>query len=126
MSIEQAYDFFDEGRYDESQAICIALLECDINYFPANYLLGNIKCKLGDYEAAINFYHRALILRPTSGVILFNLAFISKEKEDTKGALDYINKYMNINDKDAEAYVFRSTLRIEAADFALALEASSS
>ena len=29
---------------------------------------------------------------------------------------------MNINDKDAEAYVFRSTLRIETADFVLALE----
>ena len=50
MSIEQAYDFFDEGRYVESQAICVALLGSDPNYFPATYLMGNIQSKLGDYE----------------------------------------------------------------------------
>jgi tetratricopeptide (TPR) repeat protein len=122
MSIEQAYDFFDEGRYDESQSICVALLECDINYFPANYLLGNIKSKLGDYEGAIDSYHRALSLRPNSEVVLFNLAFISKEKQDTRRSLYYINKYISINNEDAEAYVFRSILRIEISDFHLALE----
>ena len=122
MTIEQAYDLFDEGRYHESEAICIALLKSDPDYFPATYLSGNIKSRIGDYEEAIEFYHRSLILRPTSGTVLFNLAFLAKERGDIKIAIVYINRYININNKDAEAYIFRSTLRIEIRDFYLALE----
>ena len=122
MEIEKAYDLFDEGRLLDAQIICRDLLIADPDYFPAIYLLGTIQSEIGEYSKAIDFFSRALELRPRSETVLFNLAITLLKNSRRTDALNAINDYIELNKNDAQAYTIRSTILIQDGNLVEALE----
>ena len=87
-----AYAYFRENDYRKAKPLFEKTLRGVFSDWEAHVNLGLIEDRLGDQDAAIDHYHRALSINPEAAVAYNNLGVIFIKNEDDRTAEDYLLK----------------------------------
>lgn len=100
--LEEVRNLIDEEDYEKAEKKLIDIIGLDSKNIRAFEELAELYFKKKDYNEAIQTFEHVLKLSENdteyTGVaeVLYNLALVSKEKEDLEGALDYIKDALKI------------------------------
>ena len=72
------------------------------------YNLGDIKCKLGGFEAAIKDYERVIAKDKKTPVPYYKIAIVYKKDKQTDEAIKYLDKAISMKNDYIEAYFERA------------------
>lgn len=81
--------------------------------------LGNIHVRIGDFEAAEDFYNRAFVLDPKSDVLLVNFGTLEINRDNLEAATERFRGAIDANDKNDRAWVGLALVHRARGDFEL-------
>ena len=113
LTIDDAYDHYDAGEFDQAAVTCRDLLGTDPASFPALYLLGTILGEQLAFGEAIACLEQAVALRPDVKVARFNLASILAKSGAFDAALVHVNEAVQIDPNDVEARLVKASCHLE-------------
>ena len=87
--LEEAFRLFGQGRPEDAEHCCQALLHRHCHLADVHYLLGLIRAAAGDTLGAENLFRRTLCLTPDHAGALIHLAVACRERGDMAAALHY-------------------------------------
>ncbi len=100
-------------RLEEAKKIAVPLSEVKLTTAYQFSTLARIMVRLGLNEKALNLYSRAIALDPDSPGDYYNLATVQRSMGDVDGSEDNLNKCLELNPRDSDAYYLRSILRLQ-------------
>ena len=109
LTIDQAYDLFDDGEPVKAAEACRLILQADETSFPAHYLLGAILGDQGEFEASLACLRRAVSLRPDVTSARFNLASILVKAGHFTDALPEVSRLLLERPADIEVRLLKAT-----------------
>ena len=116
-------DLYSRQQFQETEHAALELIEKYQN-FPALYnILGLARAGLGQYDAAIKCYQRALDLNPVYVEAYTNIGVALKHKGDLDGAIDSYKQALAIKPDEAGIYRNIATAQLEKGAFEAAIEA---
>ncbi|HEY4515054.1 MAG TPA: tetratricopeptide repeat protein [Candidatus Paceibacterota bacterium] len=116
--------------YNEALKAARLAVEIDPSGYINWVLLGNVyesATPLGvdkAYENAKDAYNRAAIENPTSPFVAFEPARLEAAHNNPKGAVDYLNRSINLKPNYSRAYIFAAQLALSRGDLETAIETS--
>lgn len=122
MTVEAAFNLYCQGRFDDTEAACRAVLAGNDRDFNALYLLGSSRLQKRDYAQARRFYEQAIALQPAWAEALSALAFVLFQLNEFGGALDAADRAVAAAPSHAASWVTRGNAlqRLDRRDEALA------
>ena len=82
----------------------------------AQDMAGGILSRCNDYQNALQYYENAVALVPANATYQFNLATVKRFLGDQVGAESCLDRAIDLNSDDFEAYHLRSDLRSQTAE----------
>lgn len=108
-------------RYDQALSTLTGDLVNEAQLFEIYKNMGNIYCRLADFQGAEENYFRALSLRPQSDILLVNLGTLDFQRAETSGALQKFRQAIEINPKNDKAWVGLALVHDQMGDSVLAV-----
>lgn len=103
-------------QLEEAKKIAVPLAEVELTTAYQYSTLARIMVRLGLNEKALTLYSRAIELDPRSPGDYYNLATVQRSMGDIGGSEDNLNKCIELNPRDSDAYYLRSILRSQTPD----------
>ena len=110
---EKAQRFFSEGNLDESKKICLKILEENPKEINTLILISVIAFRTGNLNKSLEILNYASKIHPNIPEIYFNKAHVQLEQSKYDEALFNIEKTININEKNSEAYNLKGLILIK-------------
>ncbi len=104
QSTQKAWDFFNQGFYEESLKLSDRILQFAPQHLLINYLKGLIYLKDGQIDEAINELSKVNKKAPPNPELLTNLGFAYHEKGNLSLAKNYYEKAILLNTSYTNAY----------------------
>ena len=102
--MDNAAQLYTEKKYKEAAAVYLSIIPQNVNS-----MIGAASCfqELGETDKAIEYYKKALELKPLDSDIAYYIAALYGEKEDYANAKEYLGKSIafNKNNKQAVEYL---------------------
>lgn len=95
--------------------------EADHGLFEVHKNLGNLACKIGDFDAAEESFHKAFELNSQSDTLQINLGTLAIQKSDFNLALEKFRQALELNPNNDKAWVGLAMVHNQMGDFVLAL-----
>ena len=103
-SIEAATRHHRAGRIDDAIGACRAILAAEPGHAGALNLLGIVSVEMGDLDASLRFFRRAVRLDPREGVHWFNLGTARSVGGDVAGAVGALRRAIGTAPNGAPAH----------------------
>jgi tetratricopeptide (TPR) repeat protein len=103
-SLSLAIQHYNAGNFVESERICKNILSERPEQFDVLHLLGVISLEQGNFDAAINYFEKAIKLKETNPYAYFNLGNVYAKKGDVDQAILCYEKAVRLNPQFADAY----------------------
>jgi Tfp pilus assembly protein PilF/SAM-dependent methyltransferase len=87
-----AIEHFNNGRLDDAERLCRDVLMFDKSHFDAQHMLAIIATRVGNLDAAVELYNRALAVNDSSPECHFNLAQALHAQERHSDALAHLEE----------------------------------
>lgn len=102
-----AYDFYNEKKYDKAIEAYMAVTPVS-----ANSMLGVASSyqELGDTQKAIEYYKKALELKPLDSDIAYYIAALYGQHEDWENAKNYLSKSIAFNKNNKQAIEYLNSI----------------
>ncbi|MGA3066101.1 MAG: tetratricopeptide repeat protein [Tepidisphaeraceae bacterium] len=100
---QEAAQCFQSGRHAEAEAICRELLRRNPNDASALNLIGAVLAERREFEAAIDFYQRAIRLRPDVAELYRNRGNAHLELKQFDLAIESYRRAIQLNPQGADA-----------------------
>ena len=94
----------DENNYESAVSILDPVSETFSNIFSIQYILGLCYSRIKMDNEAVDFYNRALTIRPNSINVLHSIAILYDEMSEWVKSDKIYDKLINSNPKDAQAF----------------------
>ncbi|MFC1513042.1 tetratricopeptide repeat protein [Thermodesulfobacteriota bacterium] len=120
--LERASDLFGKNNFKEAEAILHKILQKKPNHGQALALLGNLRNKQGNNDAAITCLEKATSLLPNDPAILYNLGVFLQENGRDNEALNVYRKTLRHQPNHTKALNNLGTLLQSNKDFDGAIE----
>ncbi len=108
-------------RYEEAISVLMSDVENTKLLFDVYKNLGNIQCRLGDFQAAEENYFRAFSLNSSSDVLLVNLGTLDFQRGELNSSLDKFRQALSLNSRNDKAWVGLAIVHDKMGDLALAV-----
>ena len=96
--------FMDESDYESAVSILAPVSETFSNIFSVQYILGLCYSRIKMNDEAIDFYNRALTIRPNSINVLHSIAILYDDIGEWVKSDKIYDQLINNNPKDAQAF----------------------
>ncbi len=100
----KAVKFISEEKYEAAIGELQKAIEIDKNYIDAMMNLGLANRKLGNYDKALEWYGKILIISPVNIDALKNSAIVYRELDKKNEAVNYLEKAAGTNTDDPDIY----------------------
>lgn len=108
-------------RYEEAISVLMSDFEDTGILFDVYKNLGNIMCRLGDFQAAEENYFRAFSLNSNSDILLVNLGTLDFQRGELSSSLDKFRQALAINPRNDKAWVGLAIVHEKMGDLSLAV-----
>ena len=98
-------------KLEETKEIALELTAVKLATAYQYSTLARILVRLDLNEKALNVYRQAIGLDPSSPGDYYNLATVQRSMGDVEGSEENLNKCLELNPRDSDAYYVRSILR---------------
>ena len=96
-TFETARQNYSERNFKTAETLCYKILSIDRNHFESKTLLADIFSKTGDFNKAKKLLNEAIDIQPNNVSILNNLGTACKKLGETKNAIGYYEKVIQID-----------------------------
>jgi tetratricopeptide (TPR) repeat protein/SAM-dependent methyltransferase len=100
-----AIEHFNAGRHDDAERLCRDVLMFDKGHFDALHMLGIIAARVGNLDAAIQLYGRALAANPRSAECHYNLGQALRAQGRNLDAVEHLSEATAIRRDYVPAHV---------------------
>ena len=103
-TFETARQNYTKKDFKTAETLCYKILSIDQNHFESKALLADIFSKTGDFNKAKKLLNEAIDIQPHNVSILNNLGTTCKKLGETKNAIGYYEKVIQIDPNNTNAY----------------------
>lgn len=105
-----AYKINDLATAEKKLNIAVSI---DPTFSSAFQLLGAVKRKSGDLDAAIQYLEQGIEANPNDEILRYNLALYLQSRSNKDKAIEQLNKCIEINPKYDKAYTMRGKIHLD-------------
>ncbi len=116
-----AVDLQKEGKLSDAKMFYEKALRLDPMMYQAYNNLGNILCKLGDWEKGLGYYKRALDIKRDFPLPYYNMGVLMHEKGMIVEGLKYLREAEKLGMKDKELFLEIAEILYEVEEYEDAL-----